>query len=363
MCCLSTVAFAYNENLDNEDLHAAVITECSPCHAPDATGIICSVCHPSHGKYSAAVAKGPHGLYTSTTNRCAICHSVHVAGGIKLLAASTVTASCNTCHDGTGGSGVYGAIFARTGVDPDVTGGEHSVDTTSVIPGGDASTGGSVTRVFSGPGGTLGCDDCHSPHDSQVVTGFPSERWRSSRPISTNPIIQTSKLLRQRPGDATTATAEYGSDWCLACHSGRVSGGALHNHPVDSTSTASPPFVYARVARLQSDDPTQFTVIGALANSNRGYLMPFPRTPEQTGHAPICQQCHEDARSVGTVTDDTGDAIPFSIVSTDGADPADNPQFQNFPHETVNIRMLVEGAPTTSTDDLCLNCHPTSQLP
>jgi hypothetical protein len=48
-----------------------------------------------------------------------------------------------------------------------------------------------------------------------------------------------------------------------------------------------------------------------------------------------------------------------SANSTWAADGAyDNPRFQNFPHETTNSRMLVE-----EYDDLCLNCHPMSQLP
>ncbi|MCE5203433.1 MAG: cytochrome c3 family protein [Coriobacteriales bacterium] len=363
-CGFTTAAFAYDEPAGSPEDHVGTVSaDCSPCHAPGPGGGLCDMCHPTHGMYGGAVAKGPHGLYTSATDRCGVCHSVHTAGGAKLLPASTVTASCNTCHDGTGGRGVYGAILARTGVDPKVTGGAHTVDTTSVVPGGDAATGGSATMSFSGAGGTLGCDDCHSPHDSQTVTGFPSERWRTSYPISTYAAIKTSKLLRQHPAGVTTAVPEYGSDWCLACHAGRASGGSVMNHPVDSSTTASPAFVYARVALLAGDEPTSSTVVGPLARSNRGYLMPYPRTDQQLSHAPICQQCHEDARSVGTLTEDAGDAESFSISSTDGANAADNPRFQNFPHETTNYRLLVEGTPTSASDDLCLNCHPQEQLP
>jgi hypothetical protein len=93
--------------------------------------------------------------------------------------------------------------------------------------------------------------------------------------------------------------------------------------------------------------------------------MPYPRTEDQSGHAPICQQCHEDSRSIGTLEElspgvyggDAADAI-IAINSADGFVSSDNPRFQNFPHETLNNRMLVE-----NDDDLCLNCHPMSQLP
>lgn len=105
--------------------------------------------------------------------------------------------------------------------------------------------------------------------------------------------------------------------------------------------------------------------------------------------APICQQCHEDSRDVEQAFSygDTDKIVPFatpvnaalSVVTQtypayvtplaenpDGSDPnfiyAGNPQFQNFPHETVNYRLLAEGGDSNaqgggSNDDLCLNCH------
>lgn len=362
----SAAAFAYDEPKNMpEDHTSSTLLDCTPCHRPaDASDSLCIVCHATHNKLGAAGAKGPHGLYSTTSKRCDACHSLHDAGGDKLLAGATVTASCNTCHDGTGGKGAYGAIFARTGVDPQAIGGGHAVDTTSVVPGGDAASGGSATMSFVGLGGMLGCDDCHSPHDSQTVTAFPSERWRTTFPINISTGTKTSKLLRQHPGDTTgTAVTAYGSDWCLACHQGRGSGTVVHNHPVDSALTTTTPFTYANISLLSTDVPTSVTVTGTLAGSNRGYLMPYPRTPQQGGHLPICQQCHEDSRQVGTLTDTIGDAAPFSVTATDGNVPSNNPRFQNFPHETLNYRMLVEADATSYYDDLCLNCHPVSQLP
>lgn len=367
LCLFVSTAVAYDEPKNMPEDHVgSVITDCAPCHVPDSSGQYCSVCHAPHmsPNLGPAAAKGPHGLYTTTTRRCPACHEIHDAAGPQLLPGATVTSSCETCHDGTGGMGVYGAIEARTGVDPQTTGGGHSVDTTSVVPGGDAASGGSSTMAFGGLNGNLGCDDCHSPHDSQTVAAYASERWRTSYPLALLKGTKTTKLLRQHPGDTTgTAVTEYGSDWCLACHKGRGATGPVHNHPVDSLATTTTPFTYSNIARLASDDPTSVTTTGTLAGTNRGYLIPYPRTPEQGAHAPICQQCHEDARSVGTLTNNVGDAAPYSITATDGNVPTDNPRFQNFPHETQNFRLLVEADATSYYDDLCLNCHPLSQLP
>lgn len=362
-------ALAYDEPNEMPEAHTGtggVLRDCVPCHVPDSSGQVCSMCHAPHNgaALGTAAAKGPHGLYTTTTQRCPACHEIHDAGGARLLAGATVTVSCGMCHDGTGGKGVYGAIQARTGIDPQTIGGGHAIDTTSVVPGGNAATGGSATMAFGGPNGTLSCDDCHSPHDSQTVRAYASERWRTSYPLNLMKNVETTKLLRQHPGDTTgTGVTEYGSDWCLACHQGRGGASAAHNHPVDSFAATSTPFTYSNVALLASDDATSVTTTGTLTGTNRGFLIPYPRTEQQGTHAPICQQCHEDARNVGTLTGAIGDAESFSVTATDGANAADNPCFQNFPHETQNYRLLVEATSTAYYDDLCLNCHPVTQLP
>jgi hypothetical protein len=161
-----------------------------------------------------------------------------------------------------------------------------------------------------------------------------------------------------------------------------------------------------------------------LALSNRGFVMwpvrataglhPDGRIGDaefERPKAPICQQCHEDSRDVetgfsyidtdkdvphaGTVnsvlglTSTTGTAVgdlrsPVNGGTTDNygsvanniatspdqdVQPSNapflndgNPAFQNFPHETQNYRLLVEGGDSNraeggSNDDLCLNCH------
>lgn len=355
------------------------LSTCMRCHD---FGSSCEACHDIGG---VPIWQGPHGDYAVTTNKCSACHTIHSAplGSIMLLPGPTIIDTCLTCHDGTGGSGVYGAIEARTGLPP---GAGHRVGVTDQVPGGDALTGGLSTVTFSDQNGFLTCTDCHSPHGADMVEPFTGERqrvesaiWRFASPFS-------SKLLRRQPTSADTPADRYGSDWCLGCHKGRASGGAVMNHPVDSLATTSTPFNYESLAILNSDGPTGATVLGKMAIwgsrteshtvhsnpsltelrsfrrllSSRGFLMPYPRTPQQSGHAPICQQCHEDSRFVGTLSPDglTADAATVTVTAADGQNASDNPRFQNFPHETVNPRLLVE-----TNDDLCSNCHPVSVLP
>jgi hypothetical protein len=107
----------------------------------------------------------------------------------------------------------------------------------------------------------------------------------------------------------------------------------------------------------------QAQVVGTLGHNNFGYVMPDPRVAEQVadgGHLPICQQCHEDVRSVGNAIPQTVDPSENFVISGagDGDVPTDNPRYQTFPHESQNQFFLVEAA-----DSLCLNCHDPANLP
>lgn len=323
----------------------------------------CPACHQAELFFPDRV--GPHGGYATTTARCAVCHTIHdpAATSIHLLPADTVLASCRVCHDGTAGYGVYGAIQARGGT----IGAAHRIDTSNVVPRGDAATGGSAVRAFGGKDGYLSCDDCHSPHASNVVASYSGERVRfHASDLGWLTSWSTTHLLKQKPGGSSAAIAQYGSDWCAACHAGRPSDAMVKNHPVDSLITTTTPFVYDNVAVVTADDALT-TTLGTLGLAgfppgqwhNRGYVMPSPRTEQQGAHKPICQQCHEDSRVVG----EPGAVAPamtyrYGDGLTDGDAGTDNPLFQCFPHETTNASMLVE-----TGDNLCLNCHPVASLP
>lgn len=320
-----------------------------------ATGWGCAVCH--DGATVLPQLKdpfGPHGGYTTTSNKCNVCHTLHAAPtGFKLLPGSTITDTCFTCHDGTGGDGVYssqGTVLAS-----------HRVDTTNTVPGGDPTTGASVEVTFSstavGAEGTLTCTDCHSPHASSTVATFTGDRRRTAGPWAAGINGRLGdRLLRTQPGGIDYEIPEYGADWCAACHRGRTSTGLVHNHPVESTQTADA-YIYDTVARVTTY-AVSVTETGSLGSSNFGYVMPYPRTADQSGHSPICQQCHEDARNVGDVAYGQVATSEAFWPGIDGSPPNTNPALQNFPHESRNPSFLVE-----TDDDLCTNCHPPSGLP
>lgn len=343
-------AFAFNENPSAETTSVYNEANCGGCH------------NPWNGSAGLFNPSAVHSGYVTVSNKCKQCHAVHNADqfGQKLLPGPTVSDSCNTCHDGTGGNGVYG-VFAARGLTPSA---EHTTEVTNVVPGGNPLTGGDATLPLSAwSTGNLSCIDCHSPHGASVVASYTSDRRRGSLGV---PSYYSSKLLKQRPGNAATATPYYGSDWCLGCHRGRASANPLHNHPVETSATFGPGYYwFGSVGVVATDTPTTTVVVGEMGLNNRGYLMPFPRRGAQTGHLPICQQCHKDARNpavggVGSLSADgnTADVATWTSTMTDGRAPNDNPRFTNFPHEGMNPNFLVE-----TYDDLCLNCHPPAGLP
>ncbi len=340
-------------------------TECVDCHGADEQSLLEPGTDPV---LLAGARKGPHGSYSSVTDKCQTCHSLHAApeNGTQLLPAATIEDICESCHDGTGGNGVYGVIKARTGVEPAAS---HRIGQTNVVPGGDEA-GGASTVAFSGADGTLTCSDCHSPHDTGTVGAFVGDRLRSDATSDTAYATATNRLLKQQPTGATEAVAEYGTGWCASCHSGRVDqhdedSGLMQEHPVAQDDT----YYYDRVPVVTGVNATS-TELGSLGQSNRGYVMPGPtlseptqKTALQDGYAPLCQQCHEDARDVGPSTRKTNPTLTstaqeFSVTAYgEDASPTDNPRFQTFPHESENADFLVREPEASEPYSLCLNCH------
>jgi predicted CXXCH cytochrome family protein len=364
---------------------AVLLAYASPALAYDPfdppTGKSCAECHGLEGGEASGTVeptrKGPHGGYGITTRKCATCHSVHGAeGSLLFLSGNTISEVCASCHDGTGGKGVYGVIESRTGAKPVAI---HSIEETRTIPGGDPS-GGPREGSFSGPGRTLTCVDCHSPHDSNTVAAFTGDRARAPEgsESATSGVLPTNRLLRKLERADGTAVERYGSDWCAACHRGYhladdgtdLASDESTRHPVAFETEGN--WHYDRVRVVAGSNTTE-TAWGSLGGSNRGYVMPHDsgdmnsHLEDQQGIGPICQQCHEDARDVGGILGGSPVLLPeqefrVRFYPEDGAsepEPTDNPRFQVFPHESDQpaFRVTRSDPEKPLLDTFCLRCH------
>ena len=259
--------------------------------------------------------QGPHGGYSSLTNKCTACHSIHEASGnYRLLPGNTIYDTCQFCHDGSNTRAenyVYGQIY---GGEPPADYGHRMNTGTIAIPGGD------TTVAPYGPDSGLTCSSCHSPHGNE--TRMITEEYSCDATAALS-----NHLLLRDPGRATGTVTFYGAKWCTDCHDRRHNErSGIYNHPVTLTLSYGS---------------------ASIARNNSNFQMD-PVNPTNTRTDPICQHCHEDARDVESAF----------VAPTEPTATTTNPKYNNFPHETENKYMKVE-----TGDDLCLNCHATGDLP
>ena len=337
----------------------------------------CNSCHTEgkNGDKNPNQNTAPHGNYTSTSDNCSACHKVHTASGANLLPATTLSQTCNYCHDYTQSDfAVYRLnrdvdentpeedLLAKSG--HRVVGVNYYQDYmefegTNVVPGGNDATGGTATLITSKDGSmanadnALSCSSCHSPHGLNVVDKYIGESNRNYSPVTNDKdgwIFPSSKILRSKlygPNEETPTTiAQYGGAWCAACHQGRDNDlQDFHNHKVDLDKAWGwgNQTVDLLIGNNNSEDPRKNNVFVMIATEQ----ISATETKESVDGtvpyaAPSCQQCHASAR-------DVRDA--FSGVNPEQ-------QYRNFPHQSTNKKLLVE-----QKDNLCLNCHGQENLP
>lgn len=158
---------------------------------------------------------GPHGGYTTTTNKCQDCHSTHYAyGSYKLLRANEAEAACDYCHGGGGGSTINVQMdnqYRDGGFDPYGADGLHTESdeasmAASAIASDSMGPGTGHTLGYEGlapadiePAYTAGdagfaCFSCHSPHgnSARILTTFsdPGRHFagpgQEGRPLTAN---------------------------------------------------------------------------------------------------------------------------------------------------------------------------------
>lgn len=330
-------------------------------------------CIKCHSTASRVNDTGPHGGYTTGTNKCAVCHTVHKASSASLLPGATVTAACNYCHDLTG---TAAGPYNMTGITTAEVYGAHKVQgingwtAVSSIPGGDAATGGAtvINAAYQGKmsGSTFTCDSCHTPHAIVGTTVEPylgESQVKKAMEDDDIKFFVSSRLLKNKPNGVTNPINQYGTAWCSSCHTGRDNMGGVYNHPVYYDGVA---YSYLQdITYVNGSSPQKVKDQGYLrmyfmgdinqADSsdmkftNKYYRMtstePLTGAARDTdgylnydsfkGKGPTCQQCHASARDVDKLFGGPGKPARFS-----------------FPHLSTNKALLVE-----TGDDFCTNCH------
>lgn len=213
----------------------------------------CTFCHTNQREHTA----GPHGGYQTTTDKCMACHTVHKAENEALLPGTTVTGTCNFCHDLTqteyapyytaylpSGESIKSAHQVQ-GLDIP-TSGLGNWDGSLSIPGGDPVSGGAKNLDASAQGRLstttkFTCDSCHTPHaiEGSTVQPYFGEshlKFEINSAGDAGRFWLTDRLLKAKlNGSSGFRYTKYSSDWCAGCHLGRYKNGVIHNHPVAMT--------------------------------------------------------------------------------------------------------------------------------
>ncbi len=190
---------------------------------------------------------GPHGGYTTTTNKCADCHSTHYAKGSYMLTrASSRETVCDYCHTGGGGS--------NTNIQLDNEYGASSVIATVTMGVGTGHTAGftglsaaDVYPAYRAPGG-FACFDCHTPHgnSARVLTTFHNPgrvmgvvtRSGASRELLVRRIYDVDGLVFEDPSgqtDLLTYNGGLGTFYAEETFQGNlvvIENGEVHPEPV-----------------------------------------------------------------------------------------------------------------------------------
>lgn len=318
----------------------------------------------------------PHGGYSSSTDFCLQCHSVHntastTDGAYALLWKSSVTATCNTCHGlaayggaATGprdsntltgfSAGIMGTAAQRSAYDNAAPVASHPLGTSSTTGTGDDvamqtsgwSYHGSPT-VWAGntqdPDG-LQCTSCHTAHgDFGALVN--SERG----------------VVRTTAGGSSLDTAQTFAE-------GRAIylGSALrYLHQVGGVWQGCTDLTYTTCTPLTTTDSEGQTVylygykmLSAYPNFNwdgGGESWGLDRyTHDQ---ARWCGSCHPKHVSTDFGTSFTYHNHPTGCNACHG-NPTNDPTSVDFPHTSTFANFLKQ-----YPDGLCITCHTAGALP
>jgi predicted CXXCH cytochrome family protein len=120
-----------------------------------------------------ASMSGPHGGYTTTTNKCQDCHSTHYAkGSYVLLRANRREDACTFCHGGGGGSTINIQMDNAYDANGPAIDGSRGMGTGHSL-GYKGNAPDDINPAYTAANG-LACFDCHTPHgnSARVLTTF-----------------------------------------------------------------------------------------------------------------------------------------------------------------------------------------------
>lgn len=233
---------------------------------------------------------GPHGNYSTTTNKCVVCHSAHqatapAAGENWKLLSTSPADSCTYCHIDVNSRStmkVYDGLASNYNTIPTST---------------ETTTSAHRSMVVNGIQYGASCADCHTVHaSSNAMTG--NEHLDASilrRPASFDSAQLAALAAEPNPNVAL-------STWCLSCHSATAQPhdtSHLIQASTTTTGTAQYPVDGCTSCHAAGTDSSAFP---HYVEGSAKFLVSTPTTQpvplDQAVHAPsatqdgVCLRCH-----------------------------------------------------------------------
>ncbi|MDP2210802.1 MAG: hypothetical protein Q8J63_03565 [Candidatus Aquicultor sp.] len=250
---------------------------------------------------------GPHGQYTSASNRCKDCHAGHRALGMYRLTRADIRGdACNFCH------GISGAAAKTVILDANGHGISDDEIGKPVIAPDDTDPAYIVSSTM------WGCLECHSVHDNQSITpaGYSSNKLLKSDPNPGKSYLYYTPVV----GESTQTL----SQWCSTCHNTNFGASSdIENKIVPMGALTGRAASHASSGAGTTTNTAGKVIVNSYDGTNNG---------------PTCRECHP----------------------SDGGNPA---VAARFPHTSGSTRaMLKAGSSPIQIDNICVGCHQTASL-
>ncbi|MDZ4168896.1 MAG: hypothetical protein U1E26_04470 [Coriobacteriia bacterium] len=157
----------------------------------------------------------PHGGYSTTTQKCVVCHAVHNADGFgELLLRGSVADACTYCH--VGGGGGYTQVYE--GVVTNYSGTDYD----------NAHNTFQVASVDYG----VKCTTCHSVH--AAATKMTNNAYLTSRLLVGSKTFTGNEYDSFAQAPLSTDSSDTAlTKWCTACHDAGLGTGNQYYNGAD----------------------------------------------------------------------------------------------------------------------------------
>jgi hypothetical protein len=272
----------------------------------------------------------PHGNFSSSTNKCRVCHAVHGANATswRLLRDTSRATECNACHGEGGLTDIQPYRITTWSIR-----GEHTIGSDQIPD----SVG--VTSITGG----LSCGNCHSVHGANTLSGIGATSNWDDKILRRDPNGNGQVLAADATGAPDTSVSNgKKTGFCADCHNKNSNWSNTGND-----QTVADPGRPNKESHVQGPDGNGLLeVYGASSVQVAGWGT--AESPQTTTSG--CRACHAGS-DAGNYTTDSSGRFPHRT-------PGNKLMFDSYSADNQEATGLNDAQRVVSNMDiLCGKCH------